>query len=217
MHPELVDPRGHRRHRGRLALTSSSRTDAAVPEPPTGDPGTARRDTLRLMSQVEVNGQSIFYTDQGDPEQPAVLATHATLMDTVSLEKLTEAIAAAGFRVITFDLRGHGQTVYDKTPYMIENMAADALALADHLGVERFTLLGEGQGAVLALRTALAAPERVERLVLIGATAGAPDDAENDALHAAMDVWCTLGPNPEVYGLVATFATATPEDAQASP
>lgn len=215
MHPELVHPRGHRRHRGRLALTSSSPTDAAVPEPPTGDPGTARRDTLRLMSQVEVNGQRIFYTDQGDPGKPAVLATHATLMDTVSLEKLTEAIAAAGFRVITFDLRGHGQTVYDQKPYMIEDMAADALALADHLGVERFTFLGEGQGAVLALRTALAAPQRVKALALIGPTAAAPDAAENAALDAAMDVWCTLGPNPEVYGLVAQYATGTPEDAEA--
>lgn len=215
MYPELVHSRGHRRHRGRLALTASFRTHDAVPEPPTGDPGTARSDTLRPMSQVEVNGQRIFYTDQGDPGQPVVLATHATLMDTVSLEKLTEPIAATGFRVITFDLRGHGRTVYDKTPYMIEDMATDALALMDHLGVQQFTFLGEGQGAVLALRTALAAPERVKRLVLIGATAAAPDAAENDALHAAMDVWCTLGPNPEVYGLVATFATGTPEDAQA--
>lgn len=55
------------------------------------------------MTHLEVNGQSIFYTDQGDPAGPVVLATHATLMDSVSLEKLTEPIAAAGFRVITFD------------------------------------------------------------------------------------------------------------------
>lgn len=198
-----------------MALTSNFPTYAPCPKPPTGDPGTARRDTLRRMSQVEVNGQRIFYTDQGDVGQPVVLATHATLMDTVSLAKLTAAIAAAGFRVITFDLRGHGQTVYDKTPYMIEDMAADALGLMDHLDVDRFTFLGEGQGAVLALRTALAAPQRVQALALIGPTAAAPDDAENDALHAAMDVWCTLGPNPEVYGLVAEFATGTPEDAQA--
>lgn len=173
--------------------------------------------TLGVMMHLEINGQRIFYTVAGSDDEslPVVLATHATLMDTVSLEKLVEPIAEAGFRVVSFDLRGHGRTVYDKQPYMIEDMAVDALALMDHLGVARFTFLGEGQGAVLALRTALAAPERVQRLVLIGATAAAPDDAENQALNAAMDVWCTLGPNPEVYGLVAEYATGTSEDARA--
>lgn len=166
------------------------------------------------MPHVDANGQQIYYTDTGGENLPVVIATHATLMDTVSLEPLTNAIAAAGFRVIAFDLRGHGQTVYDKQPYMIEDMAADALAVADHLGVQSFTFLGEGQGAVLALRTALVAPERVTQLVLIGPTATAPDAAENAALDAAMEVWCTLGPNPEVYGMVARYATGTPPDAE---
>lgn len=167
------------------------------------------------MPSVELDGQRIFYTDTGGQDLPVVLGTHATLMDTVSLEPLTASIAAAGYRVVAFDLRGHGQTVYDKTPYMIEDMAADALGLMDHLGVQSFTFLGEGQGAVLALRTALAAPDRVERLVLIGPTAAAPDAAENDALHAAMEIWCTQGPDPAAYRLVAEFATGTPEDAEA--
>ncbi len=167
------------------------------------------------MPSIELDGQRIFYTDTGEQDLPVVLGTHATLMDTVSLEPLTASIAAAGYRVVAFDLRGHGQTVYDKTPYMIEDMAADALGLMDHLGVQSFTFLGEGQGAVLALRTALAAPDRVERLVLIGPTAAAPDAAENGALHAAMEIWCTQGPDPAVYRLVAEFATGTPEDAEA--
>ncbi|MFA4080532.1 alpha/beta hydrolase [Mycobacteroides salmoniphilum] len=161
------------------------------------------------MPNVEVNGQSIHYTDNGGPG-PVILATHATLMDLVSLDKLTRRLPG---RVVVFDLRGHGKTVYDRQPYDYLDVARDALGLMDHLGVERFTFLGEGQGAVVALRTALAAPERVERLILIGPTADAASISENAALDASMDVWCHHGPDPEVYHLVAQYATGTPEDA----
>ncbi|MEU9805073.1 alpha/beta hydrolase [Mycobacterium sp. NPDC050853] len=161
------------------------------------------------MPNIEVNGQSIHYTDSGG-DGPVILATHATLMDVVSLDKLTRRLPG---RVIAFDLRGHGQTVYDQQPYDYLDVAQDVLGLMDHLGVERFTFLGEGQGAVVALRTALAAPDRVERLILIGPTADAASISENAALDASMDVWCTLGPDPEVYFLVAEYATGTPEDA----
>ncbi|WP_237076738.1 alpha/beta fold hydrolase [Mycobacteroides abscessus] len=152
------------------------------------------------MPNVEVNGQSIHYTDSGGDGR-VILATHATLMDTVSLEPLTDRLD--GYRVIAFDLRGHGRTVYDKQPYDYLDVADDALALADHLGIDTFTFLGEGQGAVVALRAALKAPARVERLILIGPTADAASVSENAALDASMDVWCTYGPDPEVYHLVA--------------
>ncbi|AMT72083.1 alpha/beta fold hydrolase [Mycobacteroides immunogenum] len=162
------------------------------------------------MPNIDVNGQSIHYTDNG-ADGPVILATHATLMDVVSLDKLTKRLPG---RVIAFDLRGHGQTVYDRQPYDYLDVAQDALGLMDQLGVEHFTFLGEGQGAVVALRTALAAPERVDRLILIGPTADAASDSENAALDASMDVWCTLGPDPEVYHLVAQYATGgSPEDA----
>lgn len=160
------------------------------------------------MPNVDLNGQSIHFTDRG--QGPVILVSHATLMDTVSLERLTDRLPG---RVVAFDLRGHGKTVYDQQPYDYTDVAQDALALMDHLGVDRFTFLAEGQGAVVALRTALAAPDRVERLILIGPTADAASVSENAALDASMDVWCTLGPDPEVYHLVAQYATGTPEDA----
>lgn len=161
------------------------------------------------MPFVDVNGQRIHYTDSG--EGPVIVATHATLMDTVSLEPLTSRLPG---RVISFDLRGHGKTVYDKQPYDYNDVAEDVLALVDHLGIPTFTFLGEGQGAVVALRTALKAPDRVERLVLIGPTADAPSVSENAALDAAMDIWCTTGPDPSVYARVAEHATGTPQDAE---
>ncbi|MGC7376637.1 alpha/beta hydrolase, partial [Mycobacteroides abscessus subsp. abscessus] len=81
------------------------------------------------MPFVDVNGQRIHYTDSG--EGPVIVATHATLMDTVSLEPLTSRLPG---RVVSFDLRGHGKTVYDKQPYDYNDVAEDVLALVDHLG-----------------------------------------------------------------------------------
>lgn len=134
-------------------------------------------------------------------------------MDLASLEPLTSKLIEAGYRVVAFDLRGHGQTVYDQQPCTYEDAARDVLGLADHLGIGRFVFVGEGQGAVVALRTALLAPDRVRVLALIGPTADAALDGENDALVAAMDIWCTQGPTPEIFEPAAQRATASAQAA----
>lgn len=168
---------------------------------------------LSPMPIAAINNQQIHYTDTGDG--PVIIATHATLMDVVSLEPLTSKLVADGYRVVAFDLRGHGRTVYDQQPYTYMDVAGDVIGLADHLGIDRFIFLGEGQGAVVALRTALLAPRRVEALVLIGPTADAPSAGENAALETAMDLWCTIGPTSSIWAPVSRYATATPADAEA--
>lgn len=164
------------------------------------------------MPIATINGQKIHYTDAGSG--PPVIATHATLMDLISLERVTTKLVDAGYRVVAFDLRGHGQTVYDQQPYTYVDVAGDAIGLADHLGIDRFIFVAEGQGAVVALRTALLAPQRVRALALIGPTADAPSQGENSALDAAMDMWCTAGPT-QLWQTIAEHATSTPEDAAA--
>lgn len=165
------------------------------------------------MPIATINGQKINYTDAGSGA--VVIATHATLMDLVSLEPVTTKLVDAGYRVVAFDLRGHGQTVYDQQPYNYIDVAGDVLGLADHLGIDRFAFLGEGQGAVVALRTALLAPERVQALALIGPTADSSSEGEQAALTAAIELWCDSGPVPDIWGTVAVYATGTPEDAAA--
>jgi 3-oxoadipate enol-lactonase len=74
---------------------------------------------------------------------------------------------ADGFEVVAYDHRGLGQSI-DRAagqPTMA-GFAADALALADHLGWERFNVLGISFGGMVAQELALAAGDRIERLVL---------------------------------------------------
>src|SRR4051795_532646 len=78
------------------------------------------------------------------------------------------------------DLRGHGDA-RDARPVSFEACVADVLAAAP----ERFVLCGYSMGGRIAQHVALAAPERVERLVLVATTAGLRDAGERAERRAA--------------------------------
>jgi pimeloyl-ACP methyl ester carboxylesterase len=75
-------------------------------------------------------------------------------------------------RVITFDNRDVGQSKQAEGPYEIADMARDALALADHLGLDSFHLLGMSMGGAIAQEMALQAQERLRTLTLVVTFAG---------------------------------------------
>lgn len=73
---------------------------------------------------------------------------------------------AAGLQVILHDHRGTGASSRCDRPYSIASMAADVLALMDHLGIERAALAGHSTGGAIGQVLALETPERISRLVL---------------------------------------------------
>ena len=101
-------------------------------------------------------------------------------------------LAAAGRRVIALDNRGHGQSskLYDPAAYHTGRMAEDAVALLDHLKIERADILGYSMGARIAAFMAAAYPSRVRSAILGGLGyrlvdgAGLPETIA-DALEAA--------------------------------
>ena len=92
------------------------------------------------------------------------------------------AIAALGerYRALAPDIRGHGESAALR-PVSFDAVRDDVLALAP----ERFALAGYSMGGRIALSLALAAPERVARLVLVGASPGIADAEERRARRAA--------------------------------
>ncbi|MEJ6783130.1 alpha/beta fold hydrolase [Aminobacter sp. Piv2-1] len=103
-----------------------------------------------------------------------------------------KTLTEAGYRAIAFDNRGHGLTSksYDEADYTPSKMAGDAVALLDHLGIERAHVMGYSMGARVSAFLALAAPERVATLVFGGLGIGMVDgvgdwDPIADALLAA--------------------------------
>jgi 2-succinyl-6-hydroxy-2,4-cyclohexadiene-1-carboxylate synthase len=77
------------------------------------------------------------------------------------------------YRPLAPDLRGHG-TAASRRPVSFEACVDDVLGLVAH----PFTLGGYSMGGRIALHVALAAPERVERLILVATTAGIDDPGE---------------------------------------
>jgi 2-succinyl-6-hydroxy-2,4-cyclohexadiene-1-carboxylate synthase len=75
---------------------------------------------------------------------------------------------------LALDLPGHGQYADGERPITFVGCVGHVLSLSP----ERFALCGYSMGGRIALHVALAAPERVERLVLVSTTAGIDDDVE---------------------------------------
>jgi len=81
---------------------------------------------------------------------------------------------AARHRVVSFDNRGIGESDKPEGPYTAAQMAGDALQVLDEAGIDRAHVLGASLGGMIAQELAVAAPDRVDRLVLCCTTPGGP-------------------------------------------
>jgi pimeloyl-ACP methyl ester carboxylesterase len=108
-------------------------------------------------------------------------------------EPLAEALSDSR-RVIAYDNRGSGASGVTPAPYSCAQLAADAVALLDALGIERADVFGMSLGGMIAQELALRWPERVDRLVL-GCThcgvahAARPDREAGRAFAMETDDW----------------------------
>ena len=101
---------------------------------------------------------------------------HMTLIHGVgsSMESWGGVIEAlgGGYRILRYDLRGHGASSKPPGPYPLEQFTADLEQLLDHRGVDATTLVGFSFGGMIGPAFALAHPERVRRLVIVSAVCG---------------------------------------------
>jgi len=126
------------------------------------------------MSQIRSNGIDINYDVHG--EGPWLILAHSLATD-LTLWDDQMAVLSAGFRVLRFDCRGHGRSSAPAMPYDFATLAADALGLMAALGVERAHFCGISLGGMIAQYVALAAPARIDKLVLVSTTSGYPPEA----------------------------------------
>lgn len=117
---------------------------------------------------------ALNYRLDGCGTRPLVLV-HGVGSDCQAWDGVIERLSDA-FCILSFDLRGHGQSSRVKGRYEIDDFVGDVLALADHVGFTRFDLAGFSLGGLIAQRLALTFPERLRRLVLLATVAGRTDD-----------------------------------------
>jgi non-heme chloroperoxidase len=138
----------------------------------------------------------LHYTDHGDG-QPVVLI-HGWPLSGRSWEAQVPALVEAGYRVITYDRRGFGQSSQPWEGYEYDTFAADLAALMDHLDLRDAVLVGFSMGGGEVVRyLARYGADRVSKVVLASAVPpylyksddnpdGGVDDATLDSMIAGV-------------------------------
>lgn len=151
------------------------------------------------MPHLPVNGARLYYEVEGPASAPAILLIHAGIASLRMWDPQVPSLAEDHY-VIRYDTRGFGETSTENIEFSDH---ADALALLDHLGVERAAVVGCSRGGRIAIDLAIEHPQRVSGLVTIGSgPSGFPDTEltpEEDAISDRMDAayrakdWAKLG------------------------
>lgn len=125
------------------------------------------------MPLLQAGGTSIFYRLSGRDDHPVIVLAHSLGQDH-GMWDAQIADLADHFRVLRYDIRGHGASAAPTGDYTIEQLGHDALALADALGLERFAFCGVSLGGMIAQWLAIHAPDRISAVVLAN-TSPRPD------------------------------------------
>ena len=119
---------------------------------------------------ARVNGVRMHYQEAGDEDAPAIILIHGFISSNLIWSHILLPLANAGFRVIAPDLPGYGYSEKPKDArYTIEEQSRSIVGLMDRLGISSATIVGASYGGAVAAMLALDYPERVDKLVLVGA------------------------------------------------
>jgi 3-oxoadipate enol-lactonase len=110
------------------------------------------------MSTLTVGDATVGYSVEGDG--PPLLLFHGTTMSRTGWD-MVRAEMPAEYRYVMVEFPGSGESSMPGGPIEIDDLVAQAVAVMDHLGVDRFHVAGYSLGAVAALATAASVPERI--------------------------------------------------------
>ena len=130
--------------------------------PDTATPATALNH-VRLS-----NGITLHYAAQGPATGPALVMLHGFTDSWFSFSRVLP-LMPPDMRIVAPDMRGHGDSERPATGYRLGNLADDVVRLLDALQIPKAVLIGHCMGSFVARKVYELAPDRVSRLVLVGA------------------------------------------------
>jgi pimeloyl-ACP methyl ester carboxylesterase len=140
-----------------------------------------RKRRISLANGLEV---AVLEAGEGASGAHRLLAIHGFPAAKEDFADHLDDLAAEGWHVVAHDQRGHGESDHPSGPetYSLAVLAADALALADVLGWDRFVLLGHSMGGMVAQVAALEAAGRLDGLILMDTSHGPVGGIDDELL-----------------------------------
>ena len=139
--------------------------------------------------RVDSGGLSLAAYEWGDPAAPPILFAHGGFDFAATFDLLAPIVADAGWRVISWDQRGHGDSEHAEL-YSWDADVRDAVAVMDTISIDPMPVLGHSKGGGLMLQLAEIAPWRVSRLVNLDGLPSegrAPDIADHERTRLMAD------------------------------
>ncbi|GGO81593.1 alpha/beta fold hydrolase [Nonomuraea cavernae] len=164
---------------------------------------------LNIEASLTVAGCDLRYWDTGGDGTPVVFS-HGAGADQLMFRSQAEHLARHGYRVVTWDLRGHGRSRPGGAPFTAERAAGDLVALLDHLELARPVLAGQSLGGNLAQAVVRRRPGLARGLIVMDSTCntGPLSRAERVLLSAALPTLSVI-PARRLPALMANASAAT--------
>ncbi|WP_075791781.1 alpha/beta fold hydrolase [Massilia putida] len=118
-----------------------------------------------LQTMTLGDGTPLAYRLDGGAADPVLILSNSIATDHTMWDDNVDAFARH-FRVLRYDMRGHGGSGAPAGAYSIDRLGRDVLELMDHLGIGRAHFLGLSLGGFVGQWLGVHAPERIDRLVL---------------------------------------------------
>ncbi|MDQ0194821.1 alpha/beta fold hydrolase [Paenibacillus wynnii] len=117
------------------------------------------------MSQIYINGYSMYYTDRG--QGTAILFIHPPVLTSLNFQYQIQELSGK-FRTVSFDIRGHGRSEASKKEITYPLIVEDIRQLMDELKIEKVFLCGYSTGGSVVLEFLLTYPDRASGGIVIG-------------------------------------------------
>jgi pimeloyl-ACP methyl ester carboxylesterase len=148
---------------------------------------------------VAVRGHRLHAQRFGSPSAPLVLGLHGLTGNMTTFDVVGEVLGGQARQLVALDLRGRGRS--DATPpgtYGWRNHALDALAVADALGFEHFSVIGRSMGGSVAMKAAELDGSRLDAVVLVD-IAGRVDPGVGPVIASVIECLGDVYPSVDDY------------------
>ena len=132
------------------------------------------------MPKAHINGIDLYYEVEGAAGRPWLTFSNSLRTDHTMWAPQIPALAA-DFRILRYDVRGHGQSGHTPGKYSADLLCRDLAGLWDHLGIARSHFAGLSLGGMTGMRLGMSFAGRIDKLVIC--------DCRGDSPPAIVETW----------------------------